>query len=84
MVLNNQTAKLEVGNQVPIATQSSVSTLTDNAPVVNSIEYKDTGVILRVTLRVNEGGLVLMDISQEVSDVAATTSSTLNSPQKRN
>jgi general secretion pathway protein D len=80
MVLNNQTATLEVGDQVPIATQSAVSTLTTDASVVNSIEYKDTGVILTVTPRVNEGGLVLMDISQEVSDVAATTSSTLNSP----
>jgi general secretion pathway protein D len=80
MVLNNQTATLQVGDQVPIATQSSVSTLTPDAPQVNSIEYKDTGVILTVTPRVNAGGLVLMDISQEVSDVGTTTSSTLNSP----
>ena len=80
MVLNNQTATLEVGDQVPIATQSSVSTVSSDAPIVSSIEYKDTGVILTVTPRVNEGGLVLMDISQEVSDVAQTTSSTLNSP----
>jgi general secretion pathway protein D len=80
MVLNNQTATLQVGDQVPIATQSSVSTVSSDAPIVSSIEYKDTGVILTVTPRVNEGGLVLMDISQEVSDVAATTSSTLNSP----
>jgi general secretion pathway protein D len=80
MVLNNQTATLQVGDQVPIATQSSVSTVTPDAPTVNSIQYKDTGVILTVTPRVNAGGLVLMDISQEVSDVANTTSSTLNSP----
>ncbi len=80
MVLNNQTATLQVGDQVPVATQSSVSTVTSDAPIVSSIEYKDTGVILTVTPRVNEGGLVLMDISQEVSDVANTTTSTLNSP----
>jgi general secretion pathway protein D len=80
MVLNNQTATLEVGDQVPVATQSSVSTLTSDATVVNSIDYKSTGVILTVTPRVNEGGLVLMDISQEVSDVTTTTTSSLDSP----
>jgi len=48
--------------------------------VVNSIEMKDTGVILKVTPRVNASGMVIMDVSQEVSDVAATTTSTLDSP----
>jgi general secretion pathway protein D len=51
-----------------------------DAPVVNSIEYRDTGIILKVTPRVNESGLVMMDVAQEVSDVSATTSSSLNSP----
>jgi general secretion pathway protein D len=70
LVLNNQTASLQVGDQVPIATGSSVSTVAANAPVVNSIDYRDTGVILKVTPRVNSSGLVLLDISQEVSQVA--------------
>jgi general secretion pathway protein D len=80
MVLNNQTATLQVGDQVPIATQSAVSVGAAGAPVVNTIQFRDTGVILKVTPRVNEGGLVLMDISQEVSDVARTTTSNLDSP----
>ena len=80
LVLNNQTASLQVGDQVPVATQSSVSTLTSTSSVVNSIEYRDTGVILKVTPRVNDSGLVLLDISQEISDVSTTTSSTLDSP----
>jgi general secretion pathway protein D len=80
MVLNNQTATLQVGDQVPIATQSAVSVGAAGAPVVNTIQFRDTGVILKVTPRVNEGGLVLMDISQEVSDVAKTTTSNLDSP----
>ncbi len=80
LVLNNQTATLQVGDQVPIATQSAVSTTTSDAPVINSIEYRDTGIILKVTPRVNQGGLVMMDVAQEVSDVASTTSSSLNSP----
>jgi general secretion pathway protein D len=80
LVLNNQTAILQVGDQVPIATQSAVSVVAGGAPVVNTIEYRDTGVTLKVTPRVNQGGMVMMDISQEVSDVAATTTSTLDSP----
>jgi len=80
LVLNNQTATLQVGDQVPIATQSAVSVITPGAPVVNTIEFRDTGVILKVTPRVNEGGLVTLSITQEVSDVTKTTSSDLNSP----
>lgn len=80
MVLNNQTASLQVGNQVPIATATSTSTIGTNAPIVNSVEYRDTGVILRITPRVNANGLVLLDVAQEVSSVTNTTSSTINSP----
>lgn len=80
MVLNNQTATLQVGDEVPIATQSAVSIINPDAPIVNTIQFRDTGVILKVTPRVNEGGLVLMDISQEVSDVAETTTSGIDSP----
>jgi general secretion pathway protein D len=80
MVLNNRSAILQVGDQVPILTRSAVSVTDPAAPVVNSIEYHDTGVILRVTPRVNESGLVTMEIRQEVSDVVNTTSSTIDSP----
>jgi hypothetical protein len=62
----------------------SWSTIAANAPIVNSVDYRDTGVILLVTPRVNSGGLVTLDISQEVSNVAANVpsqvTSTLNSP----
>jgi general secretion pathway protein D len=80
LVLNNQTATLQVGDQVPIVTEQAVSTITSGAPVVNSVRYQDTGVILKVTPRVNDGGLVMMDISQEVSSVTTTTSSAIDSP----
>lgn len=80
LVLDNQTAALQVGNEVPISTQSSVSTITADAPVINSIEYRNTGVILDVTPRVNTGGLVTLELGQEVSDAVRTTSSDLNSP----
>ena len=80
LVINNQTASLQVGDQVPISSSSAVSVENPNAPIVNAIEYKDTGVILKITPRVNSGGLVLHDISQEVSDVSTTSSSNIDSP----
>ena len=76
VVLNNHTATIEVGNQVPVSTGSATSTLTSGAPIVNSIEYRDTGVILKITPRVNSGGLVLLDIAQEVSNVVPPSSTT--------
>lgn len=80
MVLDNQPAVLEVGDQVPIATQAAVSITNQEAPVVNTIELRQTGVILQVTPRINQSGLVILDIAQEVSDVAATTTSDIDSP----
>jgi general secretion pathway protein D len=80
LVLNNQSASLDVGDDVPTTTQTAQSTVASGAPIVNSIQYRETGVLLRVTPRVNEGGEVQLDVSQEVSEVSPTTSSTLNSP----
>ncbi|NKB16167.1 MAG: hypothetical protein HC774_03590, partial [Sphingomonadales bacterium] len=80
VVLNNQTAILQVGDQVPVVTQQVQGVSSPGAPIINSVELRDTGVILRVTPRVNDSGVVTLDISQEVSDVARTTSSGINSP----
>ena len=80
LVLNNHEAKLQIGDQVPVVIQSAVGTGTGDAPIVNSVELRDTGVILGVTPRVNKNGLVLLDIAQEVSDVIPTTTSGIDSP----
>ena len=82
MVLDNQPATLQVGSLVPYLTQSSQSTVTSTADVINSIDYRPTGVLMQVTPRVNSGGLVTLDISQEVSsvDTAATAASAIQSP----
>lgn len=82
-VLNNQTATLQVGDQVPITTQSSQGTAIAGAPVINSIQMKDTGIILNVTPRVNAGGMMVLDINQEVSSVVPTTTSNIDSPTIR-
>ncbi|MGF6226780.1 general secretion pathway protein D [Inquilinus ginsengisoli] len=74
-VLNNQTARLQVGNQVPVRTQQSQSTDDANSPVISNIEYKDTGVILKVTPRINSNSDVSMDVQQEVSSIVENAAS---------
>lgn len=64
LVRNNATATITVGTQVPV--QSS-SIATGNNNVVSSAQYVSTGVTLTVTPRINPGGLVYMDVTQEVS-----------------
>jgi general secretion pathway protein D len=66
--VDNQPAKLEVGSQVPISTQTTTQTTTNNPAIVNSISYVQTGVILNVTPRVNSMGGVDLEIRQEVTD----------------
>lgn len=80
MVVENKRAVLQVGDEVPIVTQSAVSTSSENAPLVNTVSFRNTGVILGITPRVSDSGNVVLDIEQEVSDVIKTTTSTIDSP----
>jgi general secretion pathway protein D len=73
VALHNRPATLTVGDEVPFASRSAVSVISPDAPVVNEIEYKKTGVILTVTPRINSNGLVTMEIEQEISAVARTS-----------
>lgn len=73
LVLNNQEASINVGEEVPLTTQQQQSTVTDDAAIINSIEYRDTGVMLNVKPRVNAGGLVIMEVEQEVSKATSTS-----------
>ena len=79
VVLDNQVATLLVGDQVPVETQSATILTNSNTPIVNSINYINTGVILRVLPRVNANGNVTLDVEQEVSGVVGGSSSTAQS-----
>ncbi len=90
VVLDNQPATLQVGDSVPIIVQQSTNTSSVNVVndrtgqvVTNAVEYRDTGVLLQVTPRVSNGGNVSLEVSQEVSDVARTTTSAIDSPTIR-
>jgi len=65
LVRNNATATITVGTQVPV--QSSQITTGISQNVVSSAQYVSTGITLTVTPRINPGGLVYMDIQQDVS-----------------
>lgn len=80
MVRDSKTATLQIGDQVPVITSTSQSTLTSEAPVIQTVQYFDTGVILKVSPQVNGGGLVTMDVTQEVSNVAAQSTDGIQSP----
>lgn len=80
MALDNHPARLEVGDQVPIIVQTQQSTTSANAALVNSVDYRNTGVILNVTPRIAGDDRIALSITQEVSSVAPTTTSGIDSP----
>jgi general secretion pathway protein D len=77
VVVNNQIATLQVGDSVPVSTGSATSTLATGAPLVNTIDYRNTGIILRVSPRINVNGNVRLDVEQEISNVVPTPQPTL-------
>ncbi len=80
MVRDNQTAHIQVGKDVPILTQQQQSTQNIDANIVNSVSYKTTGVQLDVKPRVTPGGMVQMDVEQQVSTATKTDTSDIQSP----
>jgi type II secretory pathway component GspD/PulD (secretin) len=69
LVSDNKEASIQVGEQVPISTSTtSTPSVVGTAPTTTStIQYKDVGIILKVKPRINEGGLVSLEITQEIS-----------------
>jgi general secretion pathway protein D len=69
VVINNQVATLQVGDVVPVST-GSATVLTTSNTVVNTIDYRNTGIILHVSPRINVNGNVRLDVEQEISNVS--------------
>jgi general secretion pathway protein D len=80
VVIDNQVATLQVGDQIPVSTGTgnvlNAATSTNNT-IVNSIDYRDTGIILRVIPRVSPNGNVRLDIEQEISQATNATANSL-------
>jgi len=71
LVTDNKEARIQVGEQVPIVTTETIASTTTTAQ--RTIQYKDIGIILKVKPRINEGGLVTLDLAQEVSSYDTIT-----------
>jgi general secretion pathway protein D len=71
VVIDNQVATLMVGSDVPIST-GSATVLSANNAVVNTIDYRNVGLILRLVPRISVNGNVRLDVEQEISQVANT------------
>ncbi|MCB1801380.1 MAG: type II secretion system secretin GspD [Gammaproteobacteria bacterium] len=82
LVLNNEEATIQVGDEVPVSVQQQQAT-TANSNIINSIEYRETGILLRVKPRVNAGGLVIMEVEQEASQVPSTNNTDPLTPRIR-
>jgi general secretion pathway protein D len=77
---NNKEAKIQIGESRPILTNTYTTTATGTPGVVEgTIEYKDVGIILTVTPRISDGGLVSLDLSVESSSVDFASLGNLNS-----
>lgn len=84
MVLDNQTATINVGDEIPVPARQSISNIDPISPTVNEITFRQTGITLSVTPRVSSSGLVTMEIRQEVATAAATTTSNIDAPTIQN
>jgi len=69
LTLDNEEAKIVVGQNVPFITGSYTPSSTSSANPFQTIERKDIGITLRVTPQVSEAGGVKLKIFQEVSSV---------------
>src|SRR6185369_12667717 len=72
LTADNQKATINVGQRVPLVTDSRVSGQSDNPVVINSYKYEDVGVILTVTPKISPDGFVKMEIEPTVSQISSS------------
>ncbi|MCP3401800.1 type II secretion system secretin GspD [Bradyrhizobium sp. CCGB20] len=83
VVIDNQIATLQVGDEIPIQT-GSATVLTGNNTIANTTDYRSTGIILRVVPRINANGNVRLDVEQEISNPVGTSSTASSSSTSTN
>jgi general secretion pathway protein D len=81
MARNGEQATIQVGQEVPIITSQQTTGTTDiPGSILQTIQYRQTGVILRVRPIIHSGGRIELDVTQEVSAASETTTGVNNSP----
>jgi len=77
---NGEAATIQVGQEVPIITSQQTTPVTGNAGVLQTVQYRNTGVILKVRPVIHSENQVDIEISQEVSAAQSTTTGVNVSP----
>lgn len=80
LTLDNEEAKIIVGQNVPFVTGSTLTTGAGTTSPFTTIDRKDVGTALKIKPHISEGGTVRLEISQEVSAVVASSASNPNGP----
>jgi general secretion pathway protein D len=80
MVMSGQSARIDVGDEIPVVSSSSRSIDNPDAPIVNNVEYRRTGVKLEIKPTVHASGFVDVEVNQELSQAQKTTTSDIDSP----
>ncbi|MEM0952925.1 MAG: type II and III secretion system protein [Pseudomonadota bacterium] len=84
MVKSGQTATIDVGDEIPILTTSSQSTQNPDAPLLQEVVYRSTGVKLSIKPVVHNSGFVDIEVTQELSEAEVNETSGIDSPTIRN
>jgi len=72
LTADNQKATINIGQRIPLVTDSRVSGATDNPIVINSYRYEDVGVLLTVTPKISPDGFVKMEVEPTVSEISSS------------
>jgi general secretion pathway protein D len=80
MVKSGETASIDVGNEIPTIIGSTQSLDNPGAPIVQTVSYRKTGVLLKIKPVVYSSGYVEIELSQELSEAQTTKSSAIDSP----
>ena len=78
LVKSGETASIDVGNEIPIITSNSQSTETPGAPVIQTIQYRSTGVKLEIEPIVQASGMVDLKVKQELSEEATGSATSVS------
>ena len=83
LVTDNTPARIQVGAEVPVPVGSALTPVQSGGTSIfaQTIQFRDTGVILTVTPRINASGVVTLNLAQEVSSAQPNTTGVSGAPQ---
>ena len=80
MVKSGESASIDVGSEIPTITSSERSTESSGAPIISTVKYRKTGIMLTIKPIVHSSGFVEIEIEQELSEASLNVTSSIDSP----